>query len=77
MTSIKKEFLGNKFFELNAYQNFDTVYMIKNGKSLEIEEQTLEVKSDKKGDLLRGFRNFQKGKASSRVFLSRLMDKVA
>jgi len=73
----KKEFLGNKFFELNAYQNFDTVYLIKNGKSLEIEEQTLEVKSDKKGDLLRGFRNFQKGKASSRVFLSRLMDKVA
>jgi len=73
----KKEFLGNKFFELENYSYFDTSYFIKNGKDLEVEEQVLEVKSDKKGDILRGFRNFQKNKASSRVFLNRLMEKVA
>jgi hypothetical protein len=37
----------------------------------------LEVKSDKKGDLVKGFRNFQKNKTQSRVFLNRFIDKVA
>ena len=73
----KKEFLGNKFFELEKYSHFDTSYLIKNGKDLEVDDQVLEVKSEKKADILKGFRNFQKNKASSRVFLNRLMEKVA
>jgi len=73
----KKEFLKNKFFELENYNYFDTSYYIKNGKDLEVEDQVMVVESEKKADILKGFRNFQKGKASSRVFLNRLMDKVA
>ena len=73
----KDEFLKNNFFELKDFKEFDVFYAIKNGNNLNVVDAELEVKSDKKGDLVKGFRNFQKNKTQSRVFLNRFIDKVA
>lgn len=56
---------------------FDIRFILKGGKALMIDDGELEVKSNKKGDLIRGFRNFNKNKVQTRVFLSKFMDMVA
>ena len=56
---------------------FDTVLLIKGQKDLEVGVQELEVKSNKKGDLLRGFKKFSKGKSTSRTFLNQIIELVA
>lgn len=73
----KNEWLSHGYIELNNHKQFDVFYAIKNGSNLNIDDEGIDVKSDKKGDLLRGFRKFQKNKKASRVFLSRFIDKVA
>ena len=73
----KKEFLKNKFIELENYNSFDVFYAIKNGDNLKIDDEELTVKSNNKGDLVRGFKKFQKNKSQSRVFLNKFIDKVA
>ena len=73
----KEEFLKHKFIEIENYNGFDTFYAIKNGDNLKINGDELEVKSDKKGDLVRGFKKFQKNKSQNRVFLNKFIDKVA
>lgn len=61
----------------DATQAFDKRFILKGGSSLKIEKTELEVKSSSKGDLLRGFRNFNKDKVQNRVFLAKFMDMVA
>jgi len=76
-TRYKEEFLKHKFVEIENYGAFDTFYAIKNGDNLKIDGEELTVKSDNKGDLVRGFKKFQKNKAQNRVFLNKFIDKVA
>lgn len=73
----KEEFLKHKFVEIENYGAFDTFYAIKNGDNLKIDGEELTVKSDSKGDLVRGFKKFQKNKSQNRVFLNKFIDKVA
>lgn len=56
---------------------FDIRYIMKGGKDLEVEEQTLKVKSDSKSDLLKGFRKFTSDKARNRVFVNKFIQEVA
>ena len=73
----KKEWLANKFMEFENNKGFDVRYLIQDGTNLQVDVEEMEVKSENKGDLLRGFRKFQKNKASNRVFLNKFIDKVA
>lgn len=71
-----KTFLKQKFLEIPNYAEFDSVYLIKSS-AIKVSDDSLEVKSDKKSDLVRGFKNFSKGRSQSRVFLNNFIDKVA
>jgi len=62
---------------VNDVIGFDARILLKGGSALNIEETELEVKSNSKGDLLRGFRNFNKNKVQNKVFLNTFMDMVA
>lgn len=75
--SWKQDWLKNGFVELTDFEEFDSKFLIKNGKALDIEDEELEVKSNKKGDLLRGFKKFQGNKTKQRVFVNRFIEKVA
>ena len=75
--SWKKDWLKNGFVELPEHEEFDSKFLIKNGKALEVSDDELEVKSNKKGDLLRGFKKFQGSKNKTRVFVNRFIEKVA
>ena len=55
---------------------FDVRYIM-NGNKLTIEDEELEVKSTKKGDLLRGFRKFAGSKAQQRIFVQKFIPEVA
>jgi hypothetical protein len=55
---------------------FDVRYIMNGGK-LSIEDETLEVKSTKKGDLLRGFRKFAGSKAQQRIFVQKFIPEIA
>ena len=72
-----KGFRKDNFLEIENAGSFDSVFIIKGGKALEVDDSELEVKSNKKGDLLRGFRNFNKNKSNSRAFLTAFIEKVA
>lgn len=73
----KADWLKNGFVELQDFEEFDSKFLIKNGTALDIEDNELEVKSNKKGDLLRGFKKFQGTKKKQRVFVNRFIEKVA
>jgi len=72
-----KEVLKNKFTVVEPAFGYDARFLLKGQKDLEIGTQELEVKSNKKGDLLRGFKKFSKGKATSRTFLNQIIELVA
>ena len=72
-----KDLLKNKFNSATPKFGFDTVLLIKGQKDLEVGVQELEVKSNSKGDLMRGFRNFNKNKKSSRTFVNQVIELVA
>ena len=55
---------------------FDVRYIM-NGNKLAIEDEELEVKSNSKGDLLRGFRKFASSKAQQRIFVQKFIPEVA
>ena len=76
-TKYKKEWTANKFFEIENFKQFDVFYAIQDGDNLAVDENEFEVKSQAKGDLLRGFRKYQNKKSTSKVFLNRFIDKVA
>lgn len=72
-----KTWNAEKFVEVANPLCYDAMYLIKGGESLNVDDSELEVKSNSKGDLKRGFLKYTKGRASSRVFLNRFIDKVA
>lgn len=55
---------------------FDTRFIMKSSK-IDIEDEELTVKSNSKGDLLRGFRKFAGNKRGQRIFVNKFMDLVA
>ena len=76
-TAGYKTFKAEKFMEITQAVGYDSMFMIMGGKGLEVDTDDLEVKSNSKGDLKRGFMKFAKGRSASRVFLNRFIDKVA
>ena len=72
-----KTFRSERFMEVPNAVGYDTMFMIMGGKGLEVDTEEMEVKSNSKGDLKRGFMKFAKGRSASRVFLNRFIDKVA
>jgi hypothetical protein len=76
-TAAHKIFKAEGFMEVIGATAYDAMFMIMGGKGLEVDTSDLEVKSNSKGDLKRGFMKFAKGRSASRVFLNRFIDKVA
>ena len=72
-----KEVLKNKFTVVEPAFGYDARFLLKGQKDLEVGNEELTVKSNKKGDLLRGFKNFNKGKKTSRTFLNQIIELVA
>jgi len=75
--NVWKDVLAKKFAVTTPKFGYDARFLLKGRDDLKIENQELTVKSNKKGDLLRGFRNFNKGKKNSRTFLNQIIDLVA
>jgi hypothetical protein len=72
-----KDVLRNKFGVIVEAHGYDTSLIVRGSKDLRIEDEELEVKSNKRGDLLRGFRNFNKNKKTSRTFVNQIIELVA
>ena len=72
-----KTYRKDNYMEIENAGSFDAAFIIKGGKALNVDDGELEVASNKKGDLLKGFRKFNKNKSNSRAFLSAFIDKVA
>lgn len=72
-----KQCLKDKFMMVEDRFGFDQRFLIKGASDLEIKDKELEVKSNKKGDLMRGFRAFNKGKTNQRLFLNKIIELVA
>ena len=62
--------------EVKDTVGFDARYIVK-GTSLKIEDTELAVKSNSKGDLLRGFKKFAGNKSQSRLFVQKFIPQVA
>ena len=75
--NVWKDVLAKKFAVTTPAFGYDARFLLKGRDDLKIDNQELTVKSNKKGDLLRGFRNFNKGKKTSRTFLNQIIDLVA
>ena len=75
--TIWKDVLKNKFTTTTPAFGYDCRFLLKGQKDLNVGTEELTVKSNKKGDLLRGFRNFNKNKKTSRTFLNQIIDLVA
>ena len=72
-----RDCLKNKFMLVEDKYGFNQRFLIKGADDLKIEDKELSVKSNKKGDLMRGFRAFNKGKTSQRLFLNKIIELVA
>ena len=71
----KSEWLPDGYIQVDGLDGFPTAFVLR---SRDLgEESELEVNSDKKGDLVRGFRKFQKTKSTSRKFLGKFIEKIA
>jgi len=71
----KSQWLKEGYLQIDGHNGFPNAYILR-AKSLgNIEE--LEVKGDKKGDLVRGFKKFQGSKSNSRKFLNTFIEKIA
>lgn len=75
--TVWKDVLKNKFTVTTPKFGYDARFLLKGQKDLNVGTEELTVKSNKKGDLLRGFRNFNKNKKTSRTFLNQIIDMVA
>ena len=62
--------------EVKDTTGFDVRYLVKSA-NLDLEDSELEVKSNTKGDLLRGFKKFAGNKTQSRVFVQKFIPQVA
>ena len=72
-----KKILKDKFTMFTPKVGYDARFLLKGKDDLKIKSAELEVKSNKKGDLLRGFRQFNKGKSGQRTFLNQIIELVA
>ena len=76
--AYKNQMLKSGFMEVeNDAWGYDSCFIIAGGKTLNDTENELTVKSEKKADILRGFKSFQKKKSTSRQFLNRFVERVA
>jgi len=73
----KSTWLKKDYLPLDSAWGYDQAFLIKGGSDLKIDDAELEVKSEKKSDILRGFRQFQSKKTNSRHFINRFIDMVA
>lgn len=71
----KEEWLKDGFLQLDGLNGFPTAYVLRAKDLGNVED--LEVNGDKKNDLVRGFRKFQKSKTTSRKFLTKFIEKIA
>jgi hypothetical protein len=62
--------------EIKDALGFNTRYIL-SGDTLNIRDQELTVKSDSKGDLLRGFRKFASSKSQQRILIQKFIPQVA
>ena len=72
-----KKYRSEGFMEITDALVYDAMYLIKGGNDLAVDDTELEVKSNSKGDLKRGFLKFAKQKSTSRQFINRFIEKVA
>ena len=77
LENVWKDVLVKKFAVTTPAFGYDARFLLKGRDDLKVENKELSVKSNKKGDLLRGFRNFNKNKKTSRTFLNQIIDLVA
>jgi hypothetical protein len=77
LETVWKDVLKNKFTTTTPAFGYDCRFLLKGQKDLNVGTEELTVKSNKKGDLLRGFRNFNKNKKTSRTFLNQIIELVA
>ena len=71
----KTEWLKDGFIQMDGLNGFPTAYVLRAKDLGNVED--LEVKSDSKSDLVRGFKQFQKSKSTSRKFLTKFIEKIA
>jgi hypothetical protein len=71
----KAEWLKDGFMQMDGMNGFANAYVLRAKDLGNVED--LEVVSDKKGDLVKGFRKFQKSKTTSRKFLTKFIEKIA
>ena len=71
----KDEWLKDGFLQLDGLNGFKSAYVLRAKDLGNVED--LEVNGDKKNDLVRGFRKFQKSKTTSRKFLGKFIEKIA
>jgi cobalamin biosynthesis protein CobT len=71
----KSEWLKDGFMQMDGMNGFASAYVLRAKDLGNVED--LEVVSDKKNDLVRGFRKFQKSKTTSRKFLTKFIEKIA
>ena len=62
---------------LKNANGFDDQFLIKDGRNLQVKEDTLEVESNDKKELMRAFKSFQNQKTVGRVILSKMVEAVA
>lgn len=74
-SKYKAEWLTDGFIQMDGYMGFNNCYFLRSSDLSNVEE--LEVKGESKGDLIRGFRKFQKSKSTSRKFLVKFIEKIA
>jgi hypothetical protein len=73
----KSHWMKKDYMAVDSAWGYDQTFLIKGGADLEIDDAQLDIKSDKKSDVLRGFRQFQSKKSNSRHFINRFVDMVA
>lgn len=71
----RTEWLKDGYMQMDGMNGFATAYVLRAKDLGNVED--LEVASDKKGDLVKGFRKFQKSKTTSRKFLANFVEKIA
>ena len=76
-SDYKNFWLKKDYMPVDSVWGYDAAFVIKGGAELQIDDVELEVKSEKKADVLRGFRQFQSKKTNSRHFINRFIDMVA
>ena len=73
----KSQWIKKDYMAVDSAWGYDQTFLIKGGSGLQVNETELDIKSQKKSDVMRGFREFQSKKSNSRHFINRFVDMVA